>query len=148
MTYPFVSRRSAALKPCSDDDEMIGNINTTPLVDVMLVLLIIFLITVPVVTASVAVQLPNEQIQPRQVLPDVLNVSIDSAGRCYLADTEVNNPNDLLQRLQGLVTHDTQRPVHLLADANARYADVEKVIRALQATGFGKISFITEPQQP
>ena len=77
------------------DDEIIGTINTTPLVDVMLVLLIIFLITIPVVTTSVKVDLPKEKNVVRETQPENVIISVDKAGQIYLYDTPIKNTADL-----------------------------------------------------
>ena len=87
-----------------DDDEIIGTINTTPLVDVMLVLLIIFLITIPVVTTSIKVDLPKETNVVRETLPENLIISVDKAGHIFLYDTPVKNGQDLFERVSALGT--------------------------------------------
>src|SRR6188768_968300 len=83
-----------------DEDQVVSTINTTPLVDVMLVLLIIFLITIPVVTTSIKVKLPHEQNQIRVTKPENVIISVDKSGRIYIYDTPVKNARDLTDRLK------------------------------------------------
>jgi biopolymer transport protein ExbD len=82
-----------------DEDEVVSTINTTPLVDVMLVLLIIFLITIPVVTTSIPVQLPKESNEVRETKPENINISVDAAGRIFWNDLQIANTNALIDRL-------------------------------------------------
>ena len=82
------------------EDDIMSTINTTPLVDVMLVLLIIFLITIPVVTTSIQVKLPQEKNMPRQALPENLIISVNQAGQIFLYDTPMKNATDLRERLK------------------------------------------------
>jgi biopolymer transport protein ExbD len=139
-------RRSLALNSAPAEQEVISTINTTPLVDVMLVLLIIFLITVPVATASMSVQLPKERSEQRQVTPKTLNVSVDRQGNLYLGQTPVADAAELGRQLQAL--GDPDRPVHLLADGDAPYGKIEPALRALRSAGMRQVSFVTEPSAP
>ena len=84
----------------SDEDEVMGTINTTPLVDVMLVLLIIFLITIPVVTTSIKVDLPKETNVVRETKPENVIISVNKAGQICLYVTPVKNPSNLLDRMK------------------------------------------------
>src|SRR5438270_11575151 len=88
-----------AVGPASDDD-VISTINTTPLVDVMLVLLIIFLITIPVVTTSIPVQLPKERVEVRETKPENDIISVDYQGNDFWYDLKMNTPRDLIERLK------------------------------------------------
>ncbi|MBK6595362.1 MAG: biopolymer transporter ExbD [Burkholderiales bacterium] len=127
------------------DDSMLSEINTTPLVDVMLVLLIIFLITIPVVNAAVAVNLPRETNQLRQALPETVIVSVDANGSNYWFDAKLAS-NDLLQeRLARVARQQPQPEVHIRADARSDYAAVARVVYACQVAGIARIGFLTEP---
>jgi biopolymer transport protein ExbD len=127
------------------DDAVISTINTTPLVDVMLVLLIIFLITIPVVTTSIPVQLPKERVEVRESKPENIVVSVDKAGNVYWYDTRVNDVEGLVARLKKVSTMKPQPEVHIRGDMDARYNGVGKVLYACQRAGITKVSFITEP---
>ena len=128
-----------------DDDEIIGTINTTPLVDVMLVLLIIFLITIPVVTTSVKVDLPKETNVVRETLPENLIISVDKAGHIFLYDTPVKNGQDLFERVSKVATRKPQPEVQIRGDGAADFEAVGRVMNAVQRAGIAKVSFITEP---
>ena len=131
-----------------DDEDIIGTINTTPLVDVMLVLLIIFLITIPVVTTSVKVDLPQENNVPRETQPDNLIVSVDAAGHIFLYDTPLASSQALFERLSPLATRKPQPEVQIRGDGAANFEAVGKVMNAVQRAGIAKVSFITEPSGP
>ena len=127
------------------DDEVIGAINTTPLVDVMLVLLIIFLITIPVVTHTVPVTLPHERNQPYKTKPDNVNIAVDKEGNVYWNQTLVPDSTALLEKLKTVSVQDPQPEVHIRGDEKARYEAVGKVILAAQRAGIAKVGFVTEP---
>jgi biopolymer transport protein ExbD len=129
----------------SGDDSVISNINTTPLVDVMLVLLIIFLITIPVVTTSIPVQLPKERVEARESKPDNIIISVNPQGDVYWYDQRVNNPRQLIDKLKRVSTMNPQPEVHIRGDMTATYEGVGKVLLACQVAGIAKVSFITEP---
>ena len=128
-----------------DDDEIIGTINTTPLVDVMLVLLIIFLITIPLVTTSVKVDLPKETNVVRETLPENLIISVDKAGHIFLYDTPVKNGQDLFERVSKVASRKPQPEVQIRGDGAADFEAVGRVMNAVQRAGIAKVSFITEP---
>ena len=128
-----------------DEDEIIGQINTTPLVDVMLVLLIIFLITIPVVTTSVKVDLPKETNLVRETKPENVIISVDAAGRIYLYDTPIKDSNDLLDRMKRFAVKDPQPEVQIRGDAQTGFESVGRVMYAVQRAGITKVGFITEP---
>ena len=128
-----------------DDDEIIGTINTTPLVDVMLVLLIIFLITIPVVTTSIKVDLPKETNVVRETLPENLIISVDKTGHIFLYDTPVKNGQDLFERVSKVATRKPQPEVQIRGDGAADFEAVGRVMNAVQRAGIAKVSFITEP---
>ena len=128
------------------DDEIIGAINTTPLVDVMLVLLIIFLITIPVVTTSIKVDLPKEKNVVRETKPENVIISVDKAGAIYLYDTKVKNSTDLLERMKKVSVMKPQPEVQIRGDGQRDFESVGRVMDAVQRAGITKVGFITEPQ--
>jgi biopolymer transport protein ExbD len=128
-----------------DDDEVIGTINTTPLVDVMLVLLIIFLITIPVVTTSIKVDLPKEQNVVRQAKPETVVISVNQAGQIYLYDTPVKSTADLSARLQKFAAMKPQPDVQIRGDAQSAFESVGRVMYAVQRAGISQVGFITDP---
>ena len=128
-----------------DDDEVIGTINTTPLVDVMLVLLIIFLITIPVVTTSVKVDLPKEQNVVRQAKPETVVISVNQAGQIYLYDTSVKTPAELIERLKKFAAMKPQPDVQIRGDAQSAFESVGRVMYAVQRAGITQVGFITDP---
>jgi biopolymer transport protein ExbD len=133
------------LRSGSDDDEVIASINTTPLVDVMLVLLIIFLITIPVVTQTVPMSLPKEVNRPRQTQPANIEISVDRAGAVFWNAQPVADHPALVERLKVIGGKNPQPEVHIRGDERARYEAVGRVLYACQRAGILKISFVTEP---
>jgi biopolymer transport protein ExbD len=129
----------------ADDDEVIGTINTTPLVDVMLVLLIIFLITIPVVTTSIKVDLPKEQNVVRVAKPETVIISVNQAGQIYLYDTPVKSTADLAERLQKFADMKPQPDVQIRGDAQSAFESVGRVMYAVQRAGISQVGFITDP---
>jgi len=128
-----------------EEDVVISTINTTPLVDVMLVLLIIFLITIPVVVTSIPVQLPKESIEVRESKPENVIISVDRAGTIYWYDVRVSNVNALVDRLKKVSVMKPQPEVQIRGDLDAQYEGVGKIIYACQRAGITKVAFITEP---
>jgi len=128
-----------------EDDQVLSEINTTPLVDIMLVMLIIFLITIPVVTTSIKVQLPKEEIQIRESKPENIVVSVDGQGRMFMYDTPIRDIRDLTDRLKKFSKMDPQPEVHIRGDLTANYDGVGRVIFACRSAGISKIAFLTEP---
>ena len=128
-----------------EEDQVVSAINTTPLVDVMLVLLIIFLITIPVVTTSIKVRLPHEQNQIRITKPENVIISVDRAGRVYIYDTPVRGTRDLIDRMKVFAKKDPQPEVQIRGDGAASYEGVGRVIYAVQRSGITKVGFITDP---
>ncbi|MBC7916373.1 MAG: biopolymer transporter ExbD [Rhodoferax sp.] len=124
--------------------EMLSEINTTPLVDVMLVLLIIFLITIPVVNAAVAVKLPQQVNQLREALPETVIISVDAAGTNYWFDAKLGDTTVLREKLVKIASLSPQPEVHIRADARTDYAAVAKVVLACQQAGIARIGFLTE----
>jgi biopolymer transport protein ExbD len=127
------------------DDDIISAINTTPLVDVMLVLLIIFLITIPVVTTSIPVSLPKERVEVRETKPENIIISVDPTGGIFWYDQRIPNLNALVLKLKAVSAQRPQPEVQIRGDANGLYEGVGKVLSACQRAGIAKVSFITEP---
>jgi biopolymer transport protein ExbD len=130
------------------DDAVMSGINTTPLVDVMLVLLIIFLITIPVVATSVAVVLPKESVEVRETKPDNIIISVDRTGNIFWYEARIDNVNSLVEKLKKVSHLSPQPEVQVRGDVNARYEGVGKVLFACQRAGIVKVAFITEPPSP
>ncbi len=128
-----------------DEDEVLSTINTTPLVDVMLVLLIIFLITVPVVTQNAAVMLPKETNLARQTKPENIEISVTKDGDVYWNAVQVADNDALVDRLKKVSVMVPQPEVHIRGDEKARYESVGRVVFACQRAGIQKVSFVTEP---
>ena len=134
-----------SFKEAFDDDADLSEINTTPLVDVMLVLLIIFLITIPVINTSVAVRLPREEAQLRQSPPGNVLISVDAAGASYWFDARLADAQSLQEKLQQIAGQKPQPEVHIRGDARADYEAVARVLYACQQAGIARIGFVTEP---
>jgi len=130
------------------EDALIAQINTTPLVDVMLVLLIIFLITIPVVNSSIAVSLPREQNQRVDAQQENVIVTVDAQGAIYWFDTPLPDRQSLVELLQKIAAMQPQPEVHIRSDARAEYAAVGRVVLAAQQAGIARIGFLTEPPGP
>ncbi|GAA7766285.1 biopolymer transporter ExbD [Helicobacter pylori] len=128
-----------------DDDEVMSEINMTPLVDVMLVLMIIFIITIPVINHAVKIDLPRATNQPNDSKPQSINVSIDAQGKVFWNQQEVDDAT-LDQRIAEAALQQPQPELHLRADREVRYERVAQVMAAAQHGGLGKIGFITEPK--
>ncbi|WP_295679025.1 biopolymer transporter ExbD [uncultured Nevskia sp.] len=135
----------ASFKTGDDEDELVAAINTTPLVDVMLVLLIIFLITIPVVTRAVPVELPKEVNQPRVTKPENINLSVDKNGGVYWNEQRIGNNEELVDRLKQVAVLQPQPEVQIRGDGAAAYEHVGRVVVASQRAGILKLGFITQP---
>ena len=131
--------------PDGDEDEMNSAINTTPLVDVMLVLLIIFLITIPVVTQSVQLQLPKERNLPTQTKPENILLAVSRDGDVYWNTRKMPDTETLVKELKKESIKDPQPEVHIRGDQDARYESVGRLVVACQRAGIAKVGFITEP---
>jgi len=127
------------------EDEVVSTINTTPLVDVMLVLLIIFLITIPVVTTSIPVQLPKEVNEVRESKPENIVISVDRNGGIYWNELKIANTAALIDRLKKIAVLVPQPEVQIRGDGAAKYDSVGRIIYACQRAGIAKVGFITEP---
>ena len=126
-----------------DDDGILSAINTTPLVDVMMVLLIIFLITIPVVTHTIPVTLPHEAVQPSKSKPENIIIAVDKDGEVYWNDRRLSDYLVLVDRLKERAMENPQ--VVIRADQNVRYEVVGRAVAAAQRAGIGKVAFMTEP---
>ena len=127
------------------EEEVIAAINTTPLVDVMLVLLIIFLITIPVVIQQVPLDLPKERNLPTQTKPENIVIAINKDGDMFWGSQYVKDTNALFERLKKVAVVVPQPEIHIRADENTRYEFVGKVVATCQRASILKIGFITEP---
>jgi len=128
-----------------NDDKVMSEINMTPLVDVMLVLLIIFIITIPVIHQAVKINLPHATSQPNDTKPRSVNVSIDAQGTVYWNQQRIDDAT-LDQRIAEAAQLKPQPELHLRADRDVRYERVARVMAAAQHAGLDKIGFITEPR--
>ncbi len=130
-----------------DDDKPMSEINTTPLVDVMLVLLILFLITIPVITQSVSVDLPKAANIPTVTKPENINIAVDAEGNVYWNTARVPTEEALLDRIKQVAIMDPQPEIHVRGDRHTKYEYVGKVIVLCQRGGIQKVGFITEPDR-
>ena len=128
-----------------DEDAVISTINTTPLVDIMLVLLIIFLITIPVVRTSIPVELPKERNEIRETKPENIVISVDKNSRIYWNELQIGSTASLIDRLKKIAVLSPQPEVQIRGDGNGNYDGVGRVIYACQRAGIAKVGFITEP---
>src|ERR1700689_1287302 len=128
-----------------EEAEAMSDINVTPLVDVMLVLLIIFIITIRVIIQQVPVELPKATNLPTQTKPENITIAIDKEGDIFWNTQRLNGQDDLKQRLRGIVREDPQPEVHIRGDSNVRYQYVGQVLVATQQIGIRKVAFITTP---
>jgi biopolymer transport protein ExbD len=127
------------------DDDFNPEINTTPLVDVMLVLLIIFIITIPVMNHSVKIDLPRATNQPELTKPENINLSIDAQGKVYW-NADIVDAAQLKVRIADAAKKNPQPELHLRAERTTQYENVAQVMAAAQSGGLGKIGFVTDPQ--
>jgi biopolymer transport protein ExbD len=128
-----------------DEDEVNSSINTTPLVDVMLVLLIIFLITIPVVLHDIPVQLPKESNQASKTKPENITISVNKDGDVFWGQTLIADNEALVDRLKKEAVKDPQPEVHIRGDLNARYESIGRVVFDCQRASIVKVGFILEP---
>ncbi len=130
-----------------DDAEIMSAINTTPLVDVMLVLLIIFLITIPVITKTVKVSLPKAANIATQTKPENITIAVDGAGNTYWNNALVKDRNELIERIKVEAVKTPQPEIHIRGDNDARYEAIGRVMYAIQRGGIVKVGYITEPDR-
>ena len=129
----------------NDEEEMNSTINTTPLVDVMLVLLIIFLITIPVVTQTIKLELPKERNLPTLTKPENIVLAVNRDGEVFWGLQRIPDQEALVARLKIESVKEPQPEVHIRGDLEVRYEAVGRVIVACQRAGILKVGFITEP---
>jgi biopolymer transport protein ExbD len=129
----------------SEEPTAMSTINTTPLVDVMLVLLIIFLITIPVINKSVKVNLPKAVNIPTQTKPENITISVDKDGNIYWNDKRVANQTDLLSNVKAAAVKKPQPEIHIRGDKETRYEAIGRVMYMIQRGGIVKVGFLTEP---
>ena len=132
--------------PDHDDASLNTTINTTPLVDVMLVMLIIFLITVPVIRKVVPVELPNARNIATQTKPENIVLSVDREGNAYFNNELITDNNEMIRRLEEKAVVKPQPEVHIRGDKDARFQDVGRLVYDCQRAGIQKVGFLTEPQ--
>jgi len=131
--------------PDGEEDQMNSAINTTPLVDIMLVLLIIFLITTPVITQSVQLELPKETNVPTQTKPENILLAVSKDGDVFWGTKRYSDPEALVADLKKEAVKEPQPEVHIRGDQAARYESVGRLVVACQRAGISKVGFITEP---
>lgn len=131
--------------PKADDEEFTASINTTPLVDVMLVLLIIFLITVPVAIETVPVELPREYNAPTQTKPENVTIAVDEEGNVFWNRKYVPDNEALFERMKRAAVEVPQPEIHIRGDRHVRYQAIGEIVVTCQRAGIRKIGFITEP---
>ncbi len=135
-----------AMQVGGSEDESMVDINTTPLIDVMLVLLIMFIITIPVMTHAVKLDMPRGQTQPPPIPPEVIELEVDFDGTYLWNGTPVSDEGTLLSYLQNAATKDPQPEIHLRPNKRVKYDYVAKVLAASQRLGVRKIGFVGNEQ--
>jgi biopolymer transport protein ExbD len=128
-----------------DTDDVMNEINMTPLVDVMLVLLIIFIITVPVMKHAVNIDLPRASNQAQDAKPETVRLSVDAEGQYFWNDSRIADA-DLERMLKVEAARQPQPELHIRGDRAVRYERVAQAMAAAQQSGLRKIGFITEPK--
>jgi biopolymer transport protein ExbD len=129
-----------------DSDDVMNEINMTPMVDIMLVLLIIFIITIPVMKHSVNIDLPQASNQVQNIKPETVRLSVDAQGAYFLNDAAVTDA-EFASRLQAASQQNPQPELHIRGDKNVRYERVAQAMATAQQAGLKKIGFITEPKR-
>ena len=127
------------------EDEVMNEINMTPMVDIMLVLLIIFIITIPVMKHSVNIDLPRASNEAQNIKPETIRLSVDAQGAYFLNETQLADA-DLTTQLQAAAAQNPQPELHIRGDKNVRYERVAQAMAAAQQAGLRKIGFIIEPK--
>ena len=130
-----------------DSDEVMSEINMIPFIDVMLVLLIIFIITVPVIKHAVNIELPQASMEKVLDKPENIRLSVDADGNYFWNDQRVDDA-DFANRLSAAAAQEPQPELHIRGDKAVRYERVAQAMAAAQRSGVKKIGFITEPATP
>ena len=128
-----------------NDDDVMNEINMTPMVDIMLVLLIIFIITVPVMKHSVNIDLPRATNEAQNIKPETLRLSVDAQGVYFMNEIQIAD-DQLLPQLKTAAGQNPQPELHIRGDKAVRYERVAEAMAAAQQAGLRKIGFITEPK--
>ena len=128
-----------------NDDDVMNEINMTPMVDIMLVLLIIFIITVPVMKHSVNIDLPRASNEAQITKPETIRLSVDAQGAYFINETPIADI-ELAPQLKNAAAQNPQPELHIRGDKNVRYERVAQAMAAAQQAGLRKIGFITEPK--
>ncbi len=128
-----------------NEDDVMNEINMTPMVDIMLVLLIIFIITVPVMKHSVNIDLPRASNEAQNIKPETIRLSVDAQGAYFLNEAPIADA-DLAPQLKAAAAQNPQPELHIRGDKNVRYERVAQAMAAAQQAGLRKIGFITEPK--
>ena len=128
-----------------DNDEVMNEINMTPMVDVMLVLLIIFIITVPVMKHAISIDLPRASNIAQDAKPETIRLSVDAAGAYYWNEAPLSEA-DLVPQLRAAAVRQPQPELHIRGDKAVRYERVAQAMTAAQQAGLRKIGFVTEPK--
>lgn len=128
-----------------DTEDVMNEINMTPMVDIMLVLLIIFIITVPVMKHSVNIDLPRATNEAQNIKPETIRLSVDAQGAYFLNETQITD-DELAPRLKAAAAQNPQPDLHIRGDKDVRYERVAQAMAAAQQAGLHKIGFITEPK--
>jgi biopolymer transport protein ExbD len=131
--------------PDGEERGIMSEINTTPLVDIMLVLLIIFLITIPVITKNIPVQVPKAVNIPTQTKPENITISVNADGDVFWGQSRMGTMSQLIDQVKIVAVRIPQPEIHIRADATTDYKNVGKVIAAINRGGVVKVGFITEP---
>jgi biopolymer transport protein ExbD len=127
------------------EEQFNNSINTTPLVDVMLVLLIIFLITIPVVTQTIKLELPKERNVPTQTKPENIVIAVNRDGEVFWGLERMPDNEAIVARLKLEAVKEPQPEVHIRGDSEVRYESVGRIVVDCQRAGIFKVGFITEP---
>ena len=136
---------SISVGPASEEASVMASINTTPLVDVMLVLLIIFLITIPVITKTVPVALPKAVNIPTRTKPENITIAVDKDGNVYWNDKALPSRDALLGFIKEAAVRKPQPEIHIRGDKETHYEAIGRVMYAIQRGGIQKVGFLTEP---
>lgn len=139
MAFGGFDTRNGPMQPMAE-------INTTPFVDVMLVLLVVFIITAPLLTHAIRLDLPGAQSPVSAEKPETITVSIDAQGRLFWNDAPVADTAALRERLTQAAPRQPQPELHLRADREVRYQRVAEVMAAAQQAGIARIGFVTDPR--
>jgi biopolymer transport protein ExbD len=138
---------SISVGPASEEASVMASINTTPLVDVMLVLLIIFLITIPVITKTVPVVLPKAVNIPTRTKPENITIAVDKEGNVYWNDKALPSRDALLAYIREAAVRKPQPEIHIRGDKDTHYEAIGRVMYAIQRGGIQKVGFLTEPDR-